>query len=973
MAYLAEIQLAVKGARQLKDLSDAIESTSKRVDRLARDIQTLSEAGIPRTINNLRNLVNDAADAFNKAALGTDEATAAAKKYVKATDELNAGLRERSALLEKITRQERAAAMVRAGVSMPAPQLLLPAARQGAPTMSGGARRRITGPVERLGGARTADEAAMALRFAQALQQQTRPLSQIESLYAGIAGEASKLQRIKALPDTAMLNASVRGIKQLETAEDMLNKERQESVTRLEQIDRLETGRARRARKLQERQQYMTGEPVSAAAGPNLGAGLRGRAGGAISSAIIGGGFPLLFGQGPAAAAGGALGGLAGGLLGGGFGFALSIAGTAIGDLITQSETLNRSLGSLNSSLSSTGAASLTTAADVKQLAKDLQITNDEAVQLIGTFSQFGDAQTREALASLFGGVGGAATFEAIARAGIDEKQALNSIFELRKYIGNEAANQLALQLDTVGATQTQATLLKLVVERSIQSAAAAAQQVKFTDNLLSTWENIVAGVAGALSLAIQFIQKMREGSLLRLPFLDQIASLLGGVKARSGKDIAAERSAAVQKRLRAEVDAALKGIRQETDVLGTQTRLQDRMQGGDKAAREAARLAEQRQKQLEAAARLAVSTDTQVKKAAALTEQEKLTADLDQKRMERMVKYETLYKEALSSAEIEYLITAQLNEITAEQLDYEKALLDIALQQSKLLNQTDPIANLQEEINLLDAKLRGKEEEYTRQQAINKLADQGVALDDAIAQVDTQIALNKALNQQNALLQMQTDLFSGIASNVASAFNSALTTAVQGTEDLGAALQNLGAQLLGTIGNMLIMYGIAQALGAAGGGAGNPQGIFSFLAKGFGFTGAADGGYWPGGFQAFADGGMVTRPTMGLVGEGGEAEYIIPASKMRGAMNRYAAGARGSAVIPAGDGGDGGTATMVAAPGAIDVRYTVERINSVDYVTADQFQQGMQQAAQQGAAQGEQRTLRRLQMSTSTRKRLGM
>jgi hypothetical protein len=50
-----------------------------------------------------------------------------------------------------------------------------------------------------------------------------------------------------------------------------------------------------------------------------------------------------------------------------------------------------------------------------------------------------------------------------------------------------------------------------------------------------------------------------------------------------------------------------------------------------------------------------------------------------------------------------------------------------------------------------------------------------------------------------------------------------------------------------------------------------------------------------------------------------------------------------------------------------------VERINSVDYVTADQFQRGMQQAAAQGAAQGEQRTLRRLQSSTSTRKRLGM
>jgi hypothetical protein len=55
------------------------------------------------------------------------------------------------------------------------------------------------------------------------------------------------------------------------------------------------------------------------------------RAGGAISSGLIGGGFPLLFGQGAGAAVGGAAGGVAGGALGGGFGFALSVVGTAIG------------------------------------------------------------------------------------------------------------------------------------------------------------------------------------------------------------------------------------------------------------------------------------------------------------------------------------------------------------------------------------------------------------------------------------------------------------------------------------------------------------------------------------------------------------------------------------------------------------------------------------------------------------------
>lgn len=126
-----------------------------------------------------------------------------------------------------------------------------------------------------------------------------------------------------------------------------------------------------------------------------------------------------------------------------------------------------------------------------------------------------------------------------------------------------------------------------------------------------------------------------------------------------------------------------------------------------------------------------------------------------------------------------------------------------------------------------------------------------------------------------------------------------------------------------------------------------------------------------PGG--VFAEGGFVTGPTNALIGEGGEPEYVIPASKMRSAMGRYAAGARGSSVIPStgADGGTGQPGGIATSP--IDVRYTVERINSVDYVTADQFQAGMQQAAAQGAQRGEQRALRSLQQSTSVRSKVGL
>ena len=59
----------------------------------------------------------------------------------------------------------------------------------------------------------------------------------------------------------------------------------------------------------------------------------------ALSSGLIGGGFPLLFGQGIGASVGGGIGGIAGGFLGGGLGFGLSIVGTQLGkqvDLLVQ-------------------------------------------------------------------------------------------------------------------------------------------------------------------------------------------------------------------------------------------------------------------------------------------------------------------------------------------------------------------------------------------------------------------------------------------------------------------------------------------------------------------------------------------------------------------------------------------------------------------------------------------------------------
>jgi hypothetical protein len=67
-----------------------------------------------------------------------------------------------------------------------------------------------------------------------------------------------------------------------------------------------------------------------------------------VSNALIGGAFPLLFGQGLGASVGGAAGGAAGGAVGGQFGFGLSLVGTAVGSqfdaIIEKATVLGRAL-----------------------------------------------------------------------------------------------------------------------------------------------------------------------------------------------------------------------------------------------------------------------------------------------------------------------------------------------------------------------------------------------------------------------------------------------------------------------------------------------------------------------------------------------------------------------------------------------------------------------------------------------------
>ena len=181
-------------------------------------------------------------------------------------------------------------------------------------------------------------------------------------------------------------------------------------------------------------------------------------------------------------------------------------------------------------------------------------------------------------------------------------------------------------------------------------------------------------------------------------------------------------------------------------------------------------------------------------------------------------------------------------------------------------------------------------------------------------------------------------EFYANVGSTIQAGIVDGIQSAIDGSKSLKESLSGILKQL----GGMFLNAGI--------GGLGKSMGIPGFNAEG-----------------AYASGATNT-----VVGEAGP-EYIIPESKMRESMARYARGARGSAVIP--ENGEGGTNSEGGGVSAstLDVRFNVERINSVDYVTASEFQAGMRQAAAQGAQRGQQAALKRLQQSPSTRRRVGI
>lgn len=110
-----------------------------------------------------------------------------------------------------------------------------------------------------------------------------------------------------------------------------------------------------------------------------------------------------------------------------------------------------------------------------------------------------------------------------------------------------------------------------------------------------------------------------------------------------------------------------------------------------------------------------------------------------------------------------------------------------------------------------------------------------------------------------------------------------------------------------------------------------------------------------------FADGGVVNGPTLAMVGEGGEPEYIVPQSKAAGFAQNWISGKRGIGAIPGfAEGG------MVMPSASVSIQTgPVTQMNGTNYVTT----QDLSRAVQAGVNQ----TLSLIAGDGSVRRQLGL
>jgi hypothetical protein len=300
------------------------------------------------------------------------------------------------------------------------------------------------------------------------------------------------------------------------------------------------------------------------------------------------------------------------------------------------------------------------------------------------------------------------------------------------------------------------------------------------------------------------------------------------------------------------------------------------------------------------------------------------------------------MFNQQINAAKIEYNQALANNQLLIQKTELETKLTEIKYQQIEA----------EKQIALAYAQSRGATPEILSQLAAGY--DKGLSLQKSVVeesyrqlQATSEIAANqnkvaeavfqtKVIQAESALAQKLSSDEIGMSKEQADRLAGALATGVLETQRLGGAMSDVAAEANNAAARILDAFRAQLQLNAAQGGGGaalNPPQT------------AAAGAFWAGGFKAFAKGGMVNKPTLGLIGEGGESEYIVPASKAKNFSMNYLAGARGTSAIPSsasssGSYGNGITVSIETGP--------VMQMDGNNYVTTKEMTRAVRAGIEQ-------------------------
>jgi len=480
--YNVDIAVALKGAKELLKLKKDVKAVTQEVNGFNKALQSNANK-FPKTINSLTEQVNKARTALKNAAVGTNTFNRAAEVLLKTQKALNKELSEEARILKQIETRRFGVAQSSSGnrvrrnvaesrrsrisskfktLDTPTPDKLgqvdirtnvLRNIRESQQSRIGEGFRSLS---------LTGQSVDVEAKIKQTLDNRKKTEKEVAQIRERLIKKEEKLNatRKKILKEEITTRTRILRQNRFGNVNPGMGGFRAFSQNPLTPIDDPNAFPSpigpmpmRRSAMDRLRGNFSTGGAFAATRGQ--------RARGALSNALIGGGFPLLFGQGAIGAAGGGIGGAVGGALGGGFGFGLSIVGTAIAQQIQQTLDFRKSIRELNKEMEQMGISSNISGSQVRQLGKSLGITKEEAVKALQEFKRFGNDAVL--IAKKFGGDFG--RFDALTQANTVES-ALSAIRKINKDLTLEDELKFVLSVQRKGVEATINDLLTDTLEK---------------------------------------------------------------------------------------------------------------------------------------------------------------------------------------------------------------------------------------------------------------------------------------------------------------------------------------------------------------------------------------------------------------------------------------------------------------------------------------------------------------------------